>query len=324
MVLLSLLKWSSIYKVYFLVKKNKQKTKAQTLCPHAQRNLKPFPTCFKMSTSYQQTDKRNIYPSACDWGGTFLWRVSFSRLIGHFMETPNSARWLLRPHARLPSWPQQCHGALSESRSGGFSRRAFGWRSAHSFSGARLRSNGSMVDLSHERYLQWQQHKAPGAQKHLMPEEPFFPLARNRNNNAAKTCGGVIWCCCHRLLHTRVQVLKTVHLQYYGWGECRAQAPKPYVCSDRMSCQSTCVVMHFRRYNGSVGIFLLPKAFLGRLGPSPHTADVFSITLNYVRFPYKRGIQLVWWRKTGQVGGIFFKINDWRLLFLGGILINFN
>lgn len=225
----------------------------------------------QMSTSYQQTDKRNIYPNACDCGGTFLGRVAFNRLVGHLMETPNSVRWLLRPHARLPSWPQQCHGALSESRSGGFSREAFGWRSAHSFSGARLCSNGSMVDLRHERYLQWQQHKAPGAQKHLMPEEPFFPLARNRNNNAAKTCSGAMWCCCHCLLHTRVQVFKTAHLQYYGWGERRAQAPKPYVCSDRMSCQSSCVVMHFCRCNDSVGIFLLPKAFLGRLGPSPRT-----------------------------------------------------
>lgn len=124
------------------------------------------------------------------------------RLVGYLTATPNSVRWLLRQHARLPSWPQQRHGALSKSRSGGFSREAFGWRSVHSFSEARLCFNGSMVDLSHERYLQWQQHKAPGAQKHLMPEEPFFPRAQNRNNNAAKTCGGVIWCCCHCLRYT--------------------------------------------------------------------------------------------------------------------------
>lgn len=134
------------------------------------------------------------------------------------MATQNSVPWLLRGHARLPSSPQQCHGALSKPRSGGFSRKAFRWRSVHSFSGARLCSNGSMVDLSHERYLQWQQHKAPGAQKHLMPEEPFFPLAQNRNNNAAKTCGGVIWCGCHCLLHT----MDTTNSTAEGSGE-----PKP-------------------------------------------------------------------------------------------------
>lgn len=181
----------------------------------------------KISTSHQQTNRQNIYPNPWDCGSTFLWHVAFNRLFRHLMATPNSVWWLLRRHARLPSWPQQCHGALSKSRSGGFSREAFRRRSVHSFSGARLCSNGTMVDLSHERYLQWQQHKAPGAQKHLMPEEPFFPLAQNRNNNAAKTCGGVIWCCRHCLLHTTHPCAGfwTVHPQYYGWGERRAQAP---------------------------------------------------------------------------------------------------
>lgn len=38
------------------------------------------------------------------------------------------------------------------------------WRSLHSFQRLAF-SNGGMVDLSHERYLQWQQHKAQGTKK---------------------------------------------------------------------------------------------------------------------------------------------------------------
>lgn len=107
-------------------------------------------------------------------------------------------------------------------------------------------------------------------------------------------------------------------------------SPKPYVCTDRMSCHSSCVVMHFCRCNDSVGIFLLPKAFLGRLGPLPHTGfakhflqpsispDIknvcflcawrgmfifFSIILNYIKFSFEKLAfdNQLWLRKTGQV-----------------------
>lgn len=206
-------------------------------------------------------------------------------------------RWLLRRQTRLLSWTQQWHGLLSKSRSGGFSREAFGWRSVHSFSGARLCSNGSMVELSHERYLQWQQHKAPGAQKHLMPEEPFFPLAQNRNNNAAKTCGGVIWCCCHCLLHTMGRFLNCTPATL-RISEAASPSPKPCVCSDRMSCHGSCVVMHFCWCNDSVGIFLLPKAILRRLRPLPHTEFAKHLRQSSISPDNKNVyISLITWRE---------------------------
>lgn len=138
---------------------------------------------------------------------------------------------------------------------------------------ARLFSNGGMVDLSHERYLQWQQHKAQGTQKHLMPQKPFFPLAWNRNNNTAKTCGSVIWCCCHCFLYTCAGVNCTPPPPCYGWEESIAK-PQLSLYSTRMSCQSlTCVVMHFCQYSDSVGIFLPPKSFKER---SAHLCTLLS------------------------------------------------
>lgn len=200
----------------------------------------------------------------------FLWWVAFNLLLGHLMATPNSVRWLLRWQARLPSWPQWCHGALSQSRSGGLFCKAFGWRSAHSLSGVCLRSNGSMVDLSHERYLQWQQHKAPGTENIWCPRNPSFHWLKIGTtmqprhvavwSGVTVTVSATSIC---KFLNCAAQILRL--------GGAASLSPKPYVSSDRMSCQSSCVVMHFCRCNESVGIFLLPKAFPGRLALVPHT-----------------------------------------------------
>lgn len=136
------------------------------------------------------------------------------------------------------------------------------WRSLHSFqrlafSLMAVWLTWAMRDICSGSNIRLRAHK-----KHLMPQKPFFPLAWNRNNNAAKTCGSVIWCCCHCFLYTCAGVNRIPPApQCYGWEESISK-PQLSLHSTRVSCQSlTRVVMHFCQYSDSVGIFLPPKPF---------------------------------------------------------------
>lgn len=96
-----------------------------------------------------------------------------------------------------------------------FSSKAFRMEVIAVISMVHLFSNGGMVDQSHERYLQWQQHRA----EHLMPSTPLSTGVKSGKKSTAE-----IFFCVVYIPTARLQQGLTVDLQYYGFKWEKGQA----------------------------------------------------------------------------------------------------
>lgn len=184
--------------------------------------------------------------------GIVIIKYSLIHWLWKIIVPGNNATWLVRPRAHTSrQWLLWCHGAQTESWLTAFLCKAFGIEVSALNPEVRLFSNGVTVDLSHERYLQWQQHAAEGRQT----SDAVWtrsPLASNRNSSSTQTSSSVMWCGSHCL--PRMSTAGT-HCKSWILLSNGSHNLTQSISKWAARASNACVLMHFSQYVGSLGLF---------------------------------------------------------------------